>query len=109
MLNFVWDQIGHLLKGAKSAQTFRIAYENWDKPIIRPLEQMTELAFVEVIRSYQAARGKGDEATDSSSFFKKKGLDKQFAEFWRRRAAVSRGRFSAAMNTFASGLEEAEY
>lgn len=109
VLNFVWDQVGHLLKGAKRAQTFRIAYENWDKPIIRPLEQMTELAFVEAIRFYQAARGKGDQATDISSFFKKKGLDKHFAESWRRRAAVSRGRFAAAMKTFASGLEEAEY
>lgn len=109
VLNFLWSQIGQRVKTNKRAQTFRIACENWDRPIVRPLERMAEFAFVEAVRFYRAKRGEGDKAIDVSSFFKKKGLDRQFADFWDHKASGSRRKFAAEMKNFEKGLEGVEY
>lgn len=109
VLNFVWDKICHLVKGGKRASTFRTAYENWDKPIVRPLERMSDLAFAEAIRFYRATRGVGEQAIDISSFFKKKGLHRQFTDYWARKATASRKKFTSALSSFEAAMGEAEY
>jgi hypothetical protein len=109
VLNFVWDQIESQVSGKKSARTFRMACERWDKTVADPLSKMVDLTFTAALRFYRASRGTGDEAVDVSTFFKRKGRHREFQAYWTRKAGPIRQKFEKAMETFTRGLAEADY
>ena len=105
VLHFVWTHLASVIKGRRAAELFwkDCEREEW---ITAPLLKAISAVFVAAIAFYRHNRGKGARATDVSTFFKKRGLDKQFESFWDGPRNRSRARFKRNWDRFASRLRQ---
>lgn len=79
VLNYVWGQIGSILRGKSRPRLFRIACEQQMDGVVVPLCKYIDGVFVEALKFFRVSRGTGDTAIDVSAFFKsKRGLEKDF-------------------------------
>lgn len=105
VLNFVWSRLGPILKGRAAAALFWKECER-DEWTLVPLIKAIDSVFAAAISFYRRKRGTGAKATDVSTFFKRRALDKQFSSFWGGSLNPSRGRFGRNWGRFAKGLRE---
>lgn len=105
VLNFVWDQLAPLVRSRRGEEAFR--YE-WHRPdaALPALRGAIDAAFVAAGRFYRANRGSGADALDWAGFSQRRGLHKQFAEFWRSRQNKSRKAFDRRWARFERHLKE---
>ena len=82
-LNFMWSQMGPLLRSRQHAEAFRLLAER-DKSMLWPaLLTAIDRVFVAAQRFYSVNKGRGDTAVDISTFFRHtKGRHKQFEDMW---------------------------
>ncbi len=104
VLGFVWRHLQPLLRGRRKADRFRVGCEKRSALLV-PLGKAISTAFRGALGFYRIKRGRGASATDISTFFKRKELDRQFAAFWADSPQYSRPfanhlrRFETALNS----------
>jgi hypothetical protein len=93
-LNFMWSQVGPLVRSRHHAEAFRLLAEH-DKPVLwRPLLAGIDRVFVAVRGFYSANKGQGEAAVDISTFFRHaKGRHRQFEQVWNGTGNKSRAPF----------------
>jgi hypothetical protein len=107
VLNFMWSHIGPLLRGNQRARSFRQSCENQYSEAVVPLSKAIDLCFIESLMFFRKNRGTGETATDVSAFFKsRKGLDNQFAEFWKSTAGNRQRAFEKSLALVKSAIDE---
>ena len=81
-LHFAWQSLAPLCRKRSRAMTFREACERNQPEVLTPLRRSIDLVFTSALRFFRINRGKGPTAIDVSTFFKRRGLDKEFDRFW---------------------------
>jgi hypothetical protein len=104
-LNFAWQKLEPLCRNRSHALVFREACERDAETVVTPLLQVLHRVFAATLRFYRLNRGSGPKATDVSTFFKRRNLDKDFAQFWRGPHNPARKGFATAWARFARALE----
>jgi hypothetical protein len=105
VLHFVWSQISPLLRSQLRLERFRRDWEEEGK-LNEHVLRLTNVAYNAALRFYNFKRGKGARAIDVSTFFKRKGLHKSFAQFWNSGNNQSRVSFRRALGKFAKEIEK---
>jgi hypothetical protein len=105
VLHFMWTQISPVLKG-RPAQVAFVRSSERNGPAAVELTWATDKAFVAALRFFRATRGKGAHAADVSSFFRRRGLHKEFAKFWGSGGNSSRKGFRRYLRKFEAALKE---
>jgi hypothetical protein len=104
-LHFMWSKLAPLVRSRAAAEVFRQASENNSGPV-EHLSSAVDKVFSATLRFYRAKRGKGARALDVSSFFRRRGLDRQFETFWSSSRNSSRPGFNGRWKKFANSLAE---
>jgi hypothetical protein len=104
-LNFAWQNLQPLCRNRSQATVFREACERDAETIVNPLLSALDRVFVATLRFYRLKRGSGPTAIDVSTFFKRRNLDKEFAQFWRGSHNPARKGFKGAWARFARALD----
>ncbi len=82
VLNFIWNEVSSYIGSKSKRELFEREWKsNEGDSIVYLWKAITEV-FKAAIDFYRLKRGKGDTATDISSFFKKKNLHVEFRKFW---------------------------
>lgn len=82
-LNFMWSQMGPSLHSRQHAEAFRLLAERNQSVLLQPLRAAIDHVFAAALRFYSANKGRGDTATDISTFFRHaKSRHKQFERMW---------------------------
>lgn len=82
VLNFMWNEVSQYLNPKSKRSIFEDEWKtNRGDTVFYLWKAITEV-FRAAIEFYRLNRGKGDKATDVSSFFKRKSLHIEFAKFW---------------------------
>jgi hypothetical protein len=98
VLNFLWARFGPELRGRAAQRSFWHLCERKREELLIPLARCVNLVYTAALAYYRANRGTGEEAQDVSLFFRsKKGRDAEFASFWRRHSAGTKGKFTRNM------------
>lgn len=105
-LHFVWQSLAPSCRKRSYATAFREACERDKAAVVAPLLRAIDLVFSGALRFFRANRGSGPTAIDVSTFFKRRGLDREFARFWRSSRNPARSRFNAAWARFQKTLDE---
>jgi AIPR protein len=92
VLNFTWRHIGPLLASNERRERFWIACLK-NSAVLTPLCMAIEAVYKAALRFFRRERGIGETAQDVSTFFKRKGLHKDFGRFWRGSGNMLRGPF----------------
>jgi hypothetical protein len=95
-LHFVWQRLEPLCRKRSQAKAFREACERDKAQVVTPLLRSIDLVFSAALRFYRANRGSGPTASDVSTFFKRRALDREFAQFWRSSRNPARSKFAAS-------------
>jgi len=106
VLNFVWAEFSRKLKGRSKLEAYRRASERDRGEVLGPLERAIATVFKATLSFYRSKRGKGEKQIDVSSFFKRKGLDRYFAKYWRTGRGSWRGRFHGEFVKFSRQLSD---
>jgi hypothetical protein len=69
-------------------------------PSFTSLYRAIDAAYRGALQFYRAKRGTGERAQDISTFFKRRGLHRDFERFWRSSGNTHRGRFRKAWKGF---------
>jgi hypothetical protein len=105
VLHFMWAHVGPSVRARASAECM-VHDSTRGGPVTRRLDQAIEIVFKAALGFYRKTRGKGPTAKDISTFFRKKGLDAEFAAYWRRGGSW-RSPFQKAMTQVAKELRVA--
>jgi hypothetical protein len=105
-LNFSWTSLEPICRARATADAFREACERNRGEVLNPLIVAINAVFVATLRFYQRKRGTGQRAIDVSTFFKRRGLHKEFQKFWTGSANKSRGSFARNLAKFEKRLHE---
>jgi hypothetical protein len=103
VLNFLWSCQAPIVRAQAGAERFRVICER-DGADLYDLERATDAAFKAALQLYRAKRGKGPKRIDISSFFKRHGLDVEFARFWKGSRNSHRGAFNRAWHRWEKAL-----
>ena len=108
VLNFVWSQVGTMLRGKQKPRVFRQICENQFDDGVVPLSHAIDLAFIEALRFFKEYRGAGDTALDVSAFFKsRKALHTQFGKYFATKA--SRSKFEGLLQKLDSAISNYDH
>jgi hypothetical protein len=105
-LHFVWQSLAPSCRKRPHATAFREACERDKAAVVTPLLRAIDLVFTAALRFFRANRGSGPTAIDVSTFFKRRGLDQEFARYWRSSRNAVRSKFSAAWIRVQKALDE---
>lgn len=105
-LHFVWQSLAPLCHKRSHAIAFREACERNKPAVVEPLLRAIDLVFSAALRFFRANRGSGPTAIDVSTFFKRHGLDQEFARFWRSSRNPARSKFRTVWIRFQKALDE---
>lgn len=105
VIHFMWRQIAPLLRKRAAQQAFVRSHETHGEADAE-LTWAMDKAFVAALRFYRKNRGSGVQAIDVSSYFRRRGLHKDFEKFWRSAANSSRAGFRKYLRSFEEALEE---
>jgi hypothetical protein len=106
VVHHLWDYLSQLMRSRALSQAFLSQAEKTGAAI-QYFDRAAELTFKEALRFYRRRRGKGETATDVSSFFRLRNLHGAFARHWRGGANRSRRGFQQNIKRFLRILEEA--
>ena len=104
VLHAMWGHLEKLLKSRANSDAFRVAWEK-NLPPLRPLFVANDRMFRAALQFYRARRGSGARALDPSTFFKRRGLDREFEKFWLGSSNSHRPGFGRAWKRFERELE----
>jgi hypothetical protein len=105
VLNFMWSQIGPLVRGARKCRVFRMLCEKQGDVVV-PISHAINLCFAEVLKYYRKNRGEGRTALDISQFFKnRKGHHVAFASYWSGVKKARREKFAGYMGRLRQVLD----
>lgn len=82
VLGFVWNVLEAEVKNKAGATAFRGGCEAKKYDLLAPLHKVIDRAFIAALKYYRANCGSGQATVDVSTFFRKRGHDKEFARFW---------------------------
>ena len=82
VLNFAWTLLGGEINSGNGERKFRYACEHYERTITYPVYYLLVGIFRASLKFYRTNRGKGESATDISTFFKRSKLDSGFQKFW---------------------------
>lgn len=82
VLNFIWNEVGYLLKPAAKRNVFEREWKSNRGDAVHYLWQSITQVYRAAIDFYRLNRGTGDKAADISTFFKKKNMHVEFAKYW---------------------------
>lgn len=101
--HFMWDLMAPHLKKRQEKEAFVRACETNGRAL-EPLEKAIGIALREALRFYRANRGRGQKAIDVSTFFKRPGLEKQFALHWKSGSQKYIQQMEKRLNEFSGRL-----
>jgi len=104
VLNFMWSNLNSICKPSAVAEAFRLACEQREVTILKPVLRSITAVFVEALRFYRRKRGKGETAADVSTFFQRRNLHVDFKKYWKSPANRSRSKFKKAWDRFEKEL-----
>jgi hypothetical protein len=87
-------------------EAFRRGCELDDAEIIGPLLRAIDAVYREAIRFYRKKCGTGYAAIDTTAFFKRRNLHKEFAKYLRGSSNKSRVKFQKAWSKFEKALRQ---
>lgn len=105
-LHFVWQSLASSCRKRSHATAFREACERDKADVVVPLLRAIDLVFSAALRFFRANRGSGPTAIDVSTFFKRRGLDQEFARFWRSSRNPGRTKFNTVWIRVQKALDE---
>lgn len=105
VLNAMWKRFQSVVRSKPGADAFRAAWERNRYPL-RPLYLAIDVMYKAALHFYRLRRGRGEKAKDASTFFKLKGLDRDFAKFWDSASNRHRGAFRRLWKRFLAALAE---
>ena len=82
VLNFMWNKVSHYFNSISKRYVFEREWKTQRGDTIFYLWKASTEVFRAALDFYRLNRGKGDKATDVSSFFQKINLHTEFAKFW---------------------------
>jgi hypothetical protein len=103
VLHFVWPYLAPVVRSADSRSRFWAECLS-NSAALTPLCQAVALTFTVALAFFRKKRGQGAKAQDISTFFQRKGLDKEFDKFWKSPANRSKRSFKRAWARFEKGL-----
>jgi len=110
VLHFAWGLLDPLIGGGNGAQLFRYACE---RPSSYPdlffqLGRMLDGVFRAALAFYRFGRGRGEEAKDVSTFFKRSKQHLEFERFWRSSDNSHRSKVTHRLSRVRTFLDEVE-
>ncbi len=106
VLNFIWDEASPYINSKSKREVFEREWKiNEGASIVYLWKAITEV-FKAAIVFYRLNRGKGDKATDVSSFFKKKNLHVEFRKFWTSSKNKHKGKYKKFIEKFEIALDQ---
>jgi hypothetical protein len=106
VLNFMWNEIGYLLKPIAKRNVFEREWKAQRGDTIVYLWKAITQVFRASIDFYRLKRGAGDKAADISTFFKKKNLHMEFAKFWGGSKNKHRAKYENYIEKFEEALNQ---
>lgn len=101
--HFMWQRLQPLLKTRHLKEVFREESERWNFP---SLWKSCNSAFKAAIAFHRVRSGKGETATDISTFFQRRGLHVEFECFWSSTSNKYRQPFKRSWQRFQAELAE---
>ncbi len=106
VLNFMWGEVSTHLNSKSKRNMFENEWKIQRGDTVVNLWKAITEAFRAALDFYRLNRGKGDKATDVSSFFKRRNLHSEFAKFWVGSKNRHRSKFKKFMEKFELALNE---
>jgi hypothetical protein len=105
VLNLVWKNVRGIISGGISRDKFLFLNEHKNEEgRLDSLYNFADYAFNTASAFFNKNRGRGEEALDVSTFFKRKDLDDQFERFWNSKSNKNRTRAIRALKRFEKRL-----
>jgi AIPR protein len=105
VLHFMWSHLAAVVRSRAAADSFRNESEhNGDSATV--LNKAIHIVFNAALDFYRKKRGKGAKATDVSTFFKRKGRDREFDRFWNSSVNKRRGAFRRTWRKYEKTFRE---
>jgi hypothetical protein len=105
VLNFVWKRMRRIISSGLGRDKFLFVNENRSEEWrLRHLDHYVNYTFNAALAFFRKKRGKGAEALDVSTFFKRKGLDEQLETYWSSSSNKARRHAALALNRFEKEL-----
>jgi hypothetical protein len=101
--HFVWQSVAKVLSTRHQRALFNRVNERGS---FESLGKLCNLAYKGVIQFYRLRRGTGEKAKDPSTFFQRKGLHRDFANYWNRNGGKYKSQFSKALKGFKDEMRE---
>jgi hypothetical protein len=102
--HFVWQSLEKVLNTRHQRTLFNRINERGS---FESLGKLCNLAYKGVIQFYHSRRGTGEKARDPSTFFQRKGLHRDFSNYWIRNGGKYKSQFFRALNAFKDEMQEA--
>ena len=99
VLHFVWGDIKPLVRSKRGVESFVGESETHGDSILL-LERCLNTAFRAALKFFRVKRGRGAKAADVSSFFKRKGLDREFLNFWKSQENKYRSNYAKQLSVY---------
>jgi AIPR protein len=106
VLNFMWKEISQYLNSMSKRIVFEREWKIQKGDTVFFLWKANTEAFRAALDFYRFHRGKGDKATDVSSFFKRTNLHTEFAKFWSGSKNTHKSKFNRYVEKFDLALHE---
>jgi len=101
--HFVWQSVARVLNTRHLRALFIRENERYS---FASLGSLCHSAFKGVIKFYRSRRGTGEKAIDVSTFFQRKGLHREFPNFWIRHGGTYKSQFSRTLRRFKDDMKE---
>ncbi|HOU22449.1 MAG TPA: AIPR family protein [Kiritimatiellia bacterium] len=101
--HFVWQELNKILH-SRHLRTLFIQINERER--VASLVSLCNSVFKGTSRFYRAKRGTGEKAIDVSTFFKRKGLHKDFERFWTGHSGPHKRQFVKALKIFKERMRE---
>jgi hypothetical protein len=108
VLHFAWKWLAPYISGGSGAQIFRYACERAGSyyNLFFQLDKMIDGIFRAALTFYRSRRGRGEEAKDVSTFFKRSKQHVEFEKFWRSQANPHKAKVQTRLANVSKALAE---
>lgn len=106
VLNFMWNEVSQQINAISRRNVFEWEWKNQSGDSIVNLWKAITEVFRAAIDFYRLNRGKGDKATDVSTFFKRKNLHIEFEKYWSGSKNKHKGRYKKFIRKFELALNQ---
>ncbi len=106
VLHMLWQDLAPRFPGARQQEdlVYFLEREVWDSPAMKSLSLAVDQLFRGALRFYRRYRGRGEQAADISSFFRRKNRHNSFSRFWNRSSNRFRGEYRRKLDRFVQAV-----